>query len=115
MDITLRSKDVELSEDLKDFAQKKLGSLSKFFDHAIEIRVELEKTTSHHKQGSIFQAAVEMDVPNQLLVAKATSEEIKDAINKVKKEMEQKIKHYKGQFDAKKRETAKEIRKMKES
>lgn len=102
-----------MTEDLKDFAEKKIGSLSKFFDNVIEIRVELEKLTNHHKQGYIYQASVEMDVPGEKLFVKESAEEIKDAINKVKEEMQQKIKHFKGQLQAKRRETADEIRKMK--
>lgn len=113
MQVTLRAKDVELTEDLKGFAEKKLGGLSKYFDHVMEIRVELEKMTNHHKQGFIYQASVEMDVPGEKLFVKESSEEIKDAINKVKEEMQRKIEHYKGQLQAKRRDTAKEVRKMK--
>jgi putative sigma-54 modulation protein len=113
MQINLRGKDVELTDDLKDFAEKKIGSLAKFFDNVIDIRVELEKITNHHKQGNIYQASVEMDVPGEKLFVKESAEDIKDAINKVKEEMQQKIKHFKGQIQAKRRDTAKEIRKIK--
>lgn len=114
MQINLRAKDVDLTPDLKEFTEKKIGSLAKFFDNVMEIRVELEKMTNHHKQGDIYQASVEMDVPGDKLFVKESSEDIKDAINKVKDQMQQKIKHFKGQLQAKRRDTAKEIRKMKE-
>jgi len=114
MATSIRGKNLDLTEDLKDFATKKVESVTKLLESVIDIRIDLSKETNHHQKGDIYKASVDIQVPGNVYHAEENAEDIKTAINRVKQELQQIIKHDKGQRDAKRRETQKAVREMKE-
>jgi len=102
MKIIIRTKNLELTDDLQKFVDEKIGGLKKFLSILKEDKktltetfVELEKETLHHKKGQIFRTEVQIQLPGKKLIAEAKGEDLKKAIVKVKDELQQEIKKYK--------------------
>lgn len=58
MNIIIKSTNVELSQALREYAEKRLSFVSQFAGETGMASVELEKTTNHHRSGDIFRAEV---------------------------------------------------------
>lgn len=61
MNINLKGTGIELTEAITDYATKKISTLEKFIDKKYAgavFRVEVGKTTKHHKSGDVFRAEV---------------------------------------------------------
>lgn len=97
MNIKIKATKIELTEDLKDYIEKKFGAMEKYLGSfkATNADVEIEKTTNHHQKGDIYRAELNLAVPGELLRVEKTEAEIKKAIDKVKEHMEIVIKKYK--------------------
>ena len=86
MEINIKTTNLNLTPALNQYIEEKIGSLSKFLknyeiDSEIQARVEVARSTRHHHGGNVFMAE---------------KEDIRLAINKVRDEMRQEIKKYKG-------------------
>lgn len=105
MRITVKTKNIKLTEALKDFTEAKFYSLRKFIDilkreHEIgktlaNVSVELEKETRHHKKGKIFIASCSVQLPGRFLVARAKSDDLFKAIVSARGELKTEIEKYK--------------------
>jgi len=96
---------LSLTQEIKEYAEKKLGELERFIPEgtAVQMDVELEKTTNHHRKGEIFRAEVNVSLPGGLLRAEAQEEMLFKAINEVKNEMQRELVKYKDAQSAKQR------------
>ncbi len=108
MKIIIKTKNLELTPELDAFINKKIGGLKKFFgsfqNHSLPITegrnlfdtfVEVEKESNHHKQGKIYKAEVKIYMPGRNLFAKASAEDIIQAVSEVREELETEIRKYK--------------------
>ena len=99
MKITIRSKNIELNQTLEDYINEKIQGLEKFLkilqNQDAEARVEVERTTIHHKKGLVFRAECQLDFPGESIRAEAVSEDLKLAINEVKDKLQRELKEYK--------------------
>lgn len=111
--MSIRCKDIDLSDELQKLTQEKIGSIEKFFSKVHETRIELAKISQHHKHGEVFEASAEVDVPNTVLYAEASGESIEVAINKLKQNLQRELKQYKGLYKAKQRKAFQEVRQLK--
>lgn len=127
MKIVIRTKDIELTKDLKNFIEEKINSLEKFskifynekyYNHffgkgkpKIEAFVEVGKETKHHQKGPFFKAECQMRLPGKGLRAEALSENLKFAVNEIKEELERELKEYKEKIVAKKERKSRIIKK----
>ena len=90
----IETKNLELTQALKDFAEKKFLGLEKFIESA-DIFVELEKETRHHSKGKIFVAKAQVQLPGKILMAVSREDDMYKAIVDVEKEMKLEIEKYK--------------------
>lgn len=107
MSIIIKTKKIELTADLQEFIEEKIGGLKRFtkilqkkdsFKKGNDSRdffVEIERTTKHHKKGDIFRAEARVHLPGKTLVAISETDDLKRAIVEVKDELQQEIKKYK--------------------
>ena len=99
MNIIIKTTNIELSPFIREFIEKKIGSLTKFLKHAtpglIEARIEIGKPSRHHKSGAVFYAEANLVLPGKLLRAEANHMDLKYAINKIRDELEKQIEKYK--------------------
>lgn len=111
MKIVIKTKNIRLSQSLRDFIEEKIRSLEKFsrifyteqyFNHffskgkpRIEAWLEIGKESLHHKKGPIFWAECQMRFPKKSLRSTAWAEDLKLAISEVKDELQRELKQYK--------------------
>ena len=131
MKINIVSQNIELNDALKEWIYDKLGSLEKyeknlfkenyygklgrFFGKGkpkVEMWVEIEKTTEHHNKGEIFRAEAQMRFPGESIRVEETDEDIRQAINEVKDELQREIKEYKGKRRSMYKKGARKLKKM---
>lgn len=122
MKINIKSTNIELTESLKEWTNKKLGEIDLFLgDFAsesiesgqrekAEIWVEIGKITRHHRKGEIFRAEAQLYLPKKKIRVEATSQDLRTAINIVKDELQRSIKRYKGKRIDKARKWARKFK-----
>ncbi len=113
MNITYRGKDTELTDDLKAFADKKIGSLERLLGDGSSAHVEFSKDSNHHVNGDVFKVSVEVQIPGEKYHTDEVAKDFKAALNLVKDELQKQINAKKGANHAKRREAAKSVREMK--
>lgn len=107
MNITIKTKNIELTPSLESFINKKIGGLKKFlkvFGHhstpipggrdLFETLVEVEKETMHHRKGQVFKAEAKLYLPGKSLFTKAYSDDLMKAISEVRDELESEIRKH---------------------
>jgi ribosomal subunit interface protein len=97
----LKTTNLELTEAIENYTREKIGMLEKFLKN-IELpqsaRIEIGKTSDHHKKGKIFFAEVNLELPHRMLRASVDAEDLYEAIDRVKEALEREILRYTGAF-----------------
>jgi ribosomal subunit interface protein len=109
MNIIIKGTNIKLTPSLRNYVEEKVGSLSKFLaeasggigafgDESYEARVELARTTRHHRHGQVFKAEVNLVAEKgaEILRAVALKEDLRAAIDKVRDELARQLKKTKG-------------------
>jgi len=116
MNIIIKGTNLELHNELKEYAEEKIGSLKKFMEdidlggNRIVARIELAKTTQHHQQGDIYKAEVNLDLPKKMFRSVVESDDIFKAIDDVKDELKIMINEYKNEKEDRSRKGRKLIK-----
>lgn len=92
MQINLQSKNIELTNEIRDYALKRVTNLEKFLstrENEGEIKglFEISKTTNHHKAGEIFHADCSITVDGEKFYAESDNEDLNSAIDEVKEKL----------------------------
>jgi len=111
MQIIIKTKNFELTPVVKKFVERKIKSLEKlskilynkkYFDspltsekYAVEVFVEIGKTTKHHKKGVIFFANIQMNFPQKSFISKSESHDLKLAVGEAKEKLKRELEEYK--------------------
>jgi len=106
MKIIIKTKNLELTEGIQNFVEKKIGSIKKFIDilkedtpekgkTLAEVFVELEKETKHHKKGKIFLAKTQVILPGKSLMVWSRADDLFKAIVGAKDELKIEVEKYK--------------------
>lgn len=106
MKIDIKATNLELTDEIRDYLNKKIGDIDNFLrptEFPISARVELGRTTFHHKSGDIYRAEINLQVPGELLRAESESETLFSAIDALKDQIQREIKKYKEKNIAKNR------------
>ncbi len=64
LQINIKATGIELTPAIREYVEKRLGSLDKFFpDHerTAMISVEVGKTTKHHNKGDVFRTEININ------------------------------------------------------
>lgn len=99
MNIIIQTTGIELTEELKNYAEKKFEKLSKYFDNILEIRIELERLHKGHRhKGKVYRAEANIHVPKpaQVLRVEKVENNILKALDKVADHAQEILKEYKG-------------------
>ena len=109
MKISILTKNISLDAPLKVFVETKIGSLARFFkgkDDA-EARVEIGKPSKHHRSGPVFYAEVNLKTGGVLLRGQAEHVDLRSAIVKVEREIQEQIKKFRSKKKASERKSRK--------
>ena len=94
MQINIQSKNIELSSEVKEYAQKRISSLEKFLSRGgsePRINFELIRTTNHHKTGDIFEANCKIYASGKEYFCQSHHEDLHSAIDEVREKLYQEI------------------------
>jgi ribosomal subunit interface protein len=92
MRITFKATNVELTNELREYTEKRLNSISLLSQtEDTLISVELAQTTRHHKSGDIFKAEVMVHMPGKQFRAESEKGDIHTAIDDMRDELAEMI------------------------
>ncbi len=128
MEVIIRSKNIELTQHLRDYAQKKLERACRFVPALLEkeiedkeevgrevdrivLEVEISKVTGDEK-GRIYRTRAKMVLPQVTLKVDDTAETVKESIEEVKEELERQIKDHKGKVEDQRKKGGRKAKKM---
>lgn len=105
MNIRIKTTKLELTDDLKFYAEKKMDMLKKYLGDTpvSNCDVELEHKLSKQNSGKIYRAEVNLSLPGEILRVEKTEKTITKAIDKVKDHLMLMIVKYKEKRQDKKR------------
>jgi ribosomal subunit interface protein len=83
MTIDIRSKDIELTDANRAYAEEKFSVLEKYYDHCERIDCELIMDSGHHNQGEIYVCKGHLFVPGKDFFVEKREEDLYKAIDKV--------------------------------
>jgi putative sigma-54 modulation protein len=96
MQIRITARHFDLTEDIKDFAEKQIGKLEKYFNNIIDSHLILDMEKSR------MAAELKVKVYGTVLSSKYRSFDMYDSVEKVIDKMEAQIKKYKAKLTDKK-------------
>src|SRR3989344_7175870 len=118
MQINLQSKNIELTEEIKDYALKRVTNLEKLLsrikDEGGEVKIlfEISRSTKHHKAGDVFHADCLINIDGKEFYASADEEDLYAAIDAVKDTLYREINKYKDRRKTLLHRGARSIKKM---
>jgi ribosomal subunit interface protein len=90
--INIKATNMELTEAINDYVEKRLDSIKKFTkDGDISGYVEVGKTTNHHKQGDVYKAEFDITANGEHLFAVSEKDDLYAAIDDAKEEIVRRI------------------------
>jgi len=100
MNITIKTKDLELTPALEQWVREKIGGLGKFLvryeeNSNILCEVEISRSTNHHHKGDVFHAEVNMQLPDKLLRVALEHSDARTALDMVRDRLQREILRYK--------------------
>ncbi len=99
MKLTIRQKNLEITEPLRVYIESKLITpLKKIVgdEERYILDIECERTTRHHRKGGVFRAEANFQMGKTRVRAEATAEDIRAAIDLVEEELKREVKKIKG-------------------
>ncbi len=118
MQINLQGKNVELTEETKDYVLKKVTNLEKLLSRIEEkggkvtVQMEVSRTTKHHKAGEIFHADCLINIDGEKFYSSADEEDLFQAIDTVKETLFREISKSKDRKQTLFRRGAMSVKKM---
>ena len=118
MQINLQSKNIELTEEIKGYALKRMESLDTFVsnikDKKGEVKAifEISKSTNHHKAGEIFHADCSITIDGENFYAESDDEDWHSSIDEVAEKLFNEISKNKDRKQTLFRRGAKSVKKM---
>ncbi len=97
MKINIKSTNIDLTPELKDYIQQKMDMLEKFLGNidVINCDVEVGINSTHHLKGKIYKTEAMLEVPGQLLRIEKNEKDLNKSIDKAKDHLARSIKRYK--------------------
>ena len=96
MTVTIKGTNLDLTPALKRYAMDKALALLKFFPSITIARIELERTTKHHRKGVVWRAEANLKAPQHLFRAEALAGDIYSAIDMLVDELKRELRALKG-------------------
>ncbi len=115
MNITIHANHVELTDTLREYTEKKINSLLKYFDRITSAAVDIGRESNHHQKGEIFYAEVNLHLSGGPMIRiRKETEDLYKAIDKVKDHLKEELDQIKGKMRAKDREVLRNVKEYQE-
>lgn len=115
MNTQIKASNMELTPAIKEYVEKRLGTLEKFIrgkDGSNQMNIEVGKTTNHHKNGEVYKAEVNLDANGKHFYAVSEKEDLYSAVDDVRSEVERQLVQTKDRDDTLFRRGARSVKKM---
>ncbi len=114
MQINTTGKNIELTEAIKDYVDKKINSLEKFYDKISLAHVIVGIENHHHQKGDVFICECKLNLTGEDLFISKTEQDLYKAIDKVRDHLEEELKKHKTIQREKDKKDKREVRDSKE-
>jgi putative sigma-54 modulation protein len=114
MQVIISGKGIDLTQAIKDYAEKKISSLDKFYDSILRAEVVVGLETRHHLKGKNFVCECKLVVPGNDLFATKEEANLYKAIDKVRDYLEGELKKHKVKEREKEKKLKRKVRENKE-
>lgn len=93
MHINISAKGIELTGAIREYGERKIMALQRFFKNAGEVRATLVvgKETAHHREGEVFLVEATLVVDGKTYHSDEIAADLYAAIDKVQSELERMI------------------------
>ena len=93
MNTNIKATNIELTDSISDYVNKRLSGLEKFVREGeeMDIYVEVGKTTKHHKQGDFFRAEFNIEISGSKFYTFSEKEDLYKAIDDAREQVVRKI------------------------
>jgi putative sigma-54 modulation protein len=92
MNIKVKSGEIEITEAIRDYAEKKIGeALEKFNKRNLSADVELTKTTNHHQHGDIYKTSVIVNGSDKNIFVDVVKDDLYASIDEAKEKLENRL------------------------
>lgn len=96
MNINIKATNIELTDAIRDYVEKKVQSLEKFLNNDnVQVQVEVAKTTNHHKNGEVYKAEFDIRANGKKFFTVAESEDLYSAVDMARESMISELTHNK--------------------
>ena len=97
MKLDIKATKLELSGEIKAYFQKKMNMVERYLGkiQVLNCHVEVGLSVGGQKNGQIYRAEVNLDLPGELIRVERTATDIFKAIDKTKDHLVDQIKKYK--------------------
>lgn len=116
MKINIKTTNIELVPQLRQYIEEKIGELDKFIQHidgCVEAWVEVGKPSfRHRKREDAFYVETNIRLPGQGVRSEAKGSDLYLTINQVKDELQRLLKKYEGIREAKLKRGARTFKKI---
>ncbi len=110
MQFVIKGKNLQLTQALKDYAEKKLASIKKYFDHIIEVDVTLSvKDSKDISKSKICEVTVWAKSIGTPIHGKKASEDLYASIDMVSEKIERQVKKFKEKKTSHRRAKGKDL------
>lgn len=93
MKINFQAKNIEITEVIHDYVEKKVTNLGKLLteieerDGEVIVLFSVSKTTHHHKGGEVFHADCSINIKGKKFYASVNKQDLYEAIDEVKEDL----------------------------
>lgn len=118
MNINLQAKNMELTDAIHDYVEKRVTNLGKLLSEIekesgeILVRFNVAKNTNHHKGGDVFEADCTIVIKGEDFHFKATTEDLYQSIDEVKESLYELIRREKDRKQTMFKRGAASVKKM---
>lgn len=114
MQVIISGKGMDLTEAIKDYVEKKIASLDKFYDNILRAEVVVGLEARHQLKGKNFVCECKLIVPGNNLFASKEEINLYKAIDKVRDYLEEELKKHKVKEREKEKKLKIKVRENKE-
>lgn len=109
--ITIKATNIELTQDVRDYVEKRLATLEKYLSNEELIHVEVGQGTKH-KHGDVFRAEIRFVYQGKQLYAAAEKSDIFTAVDVAQEQILRETTSLKTRLHKKFRDGAKRVKDM---
>lgn len=118
MQINLKSKNMNLTEAIYSYVQKRVTNLEKLLSviekdgGEVMVNFEVGKSTKHHKTGDVFHSDCLINIDGKKFYSSSDKEDIYQSIDEIKESLYEEIRRFKDRKQTLFRRGASSIKKM---